>query len=669
MKVGALKNMVAQTLGQGTQSFLLVAKGKKLTDKFDEKTLAEMKFKVRKSGKLVCIVMKQKGAANVQREEEKKIELSSPSKAIISTSPVTSSPANDVDIKRILRTAEKLAKENDDGIGHHANYFLEIMDSSGKKVFFPPKDREAISLGLTLHEKGKEYRKIGRGMWGTALQLFLLSFKALNSVDKKFVCMIDNFPILCLDIVWMYYRMNDAKHLKDAYSYLQEAEKGFERAYGKNLERLQAFRNNEYCPEQVLLIRLKILQALNAYYQGDIRRAENVLLLAQVDLRKLSVSDQHIAQIVSIGFSQSQARKALRVNKNKFEESVAYLLQLQENRQREAEEEERRLAKRDRARRYGLTNDRKLLDVDLLDGLKTSEITGHISEKLIVEAIKVACNDREKTLDLVLNPSSLRRLETDMEKRRARRRQLRQVRNAGFAKAEARQALESCGWNPKLAINILKMGRITRLGYKLEEARSALKKTEYNVKSALELLLKSDEKKSDEKQVRPRVALQSEEPVVTQMDIDSNTALKSGVAKQSEVPVATQMDIDSNTADQKDIPSQQGAASTSADELGEKKSISPDIARPLEIVKEMQAAAARIESEEANNRGQELEEEHSLSDEKENEGRGSRMNMSLVKSAIENAEDPDSHLDSDLSAEANAIEELMAILAATRSTT
>jgi len=658
MKVGALKNMVAEATGKGIHSFLVVAKGKKLTDKFDDKTLMEMKFKVRKSGKLVCIVMKQKGVAKIQQDEEKKIEESGPCKAIIATNPVTSSQANDVDIQRILRTAEKLAKENDDGIGYHANYFLEIMDSSGKKVFFPQKDREAISLGLTLHEKGKEYRKMGRGMWGTALELFLLSFKALNSVEKKFICMIDNFPILCLDIVWMYYRMNDAKNLKEAYLYLQEAEKGFERAYGKKLERLQAFRNNEYCPEQVLLIRLKILQALNAYYQGDIRRAENVLLLAQVDLRKLSVSDQHVAQIVSIGFNQSQARKALRVNKNKFEESVAYLLELQDTRIREEEKENKRLAKRDRARRYGLTKDKKLLDVDLLDGLKNSEIANHITEKLIVEAIREACNDREKTLDLILNPSSLRRLEKimierekKMKERRLRRAQIRQVRDAGFSKAEASQALDSCGWNPDLAINILKMGSITRLGYKLEEARSALKKTNYNVESALALLLKSNAKES-----QPGVTAS------TQMDIDLIPTDEKDC--QSGVTASTEMDIDLSPTDEKEVSPQQAAASTATDDFEEKKSISSNIPPLLEIAKQMQAVAARIENDEANDRDY----REDTPSERDDLERGSRLNMDLVKTAIENAEDPDSHLDSDLVAEANAIEELMAVLTATRRT-
>merc|ERR1712060_423200 len=418
------------------------------------------------------------------------------------------------------------------------------------------------------------------------------------------------------------------------------AEKGFERAYGKKLERLQAFRNNEYCPEQVLLIRLKILQALNAYYQGDIRRAENVLLLAQVDLRKLSVSDQHVAQIVSIGFSQSQARKALRVNKNKFEESVAYLLELPDTRIREEEKEKKRLAKRDRARRYGLTKDRKLLDVDLLDGLKHSEIARHTTETLIVEAIREACNDREKTLDLILNPSSLRRLEKNMKERRLRRAQIRQVRDAGFSKTEASQALDSCGWNPELAINILKMGSITRLGYKLEEARSALKKTNYNVESALAMLSKS---KAEESQP--------------------------GVPCQSGVTASTPMDIDLSPTEEKEVSPQQATASTATDDFKEKKSISPEIPRLLEIAKQMQAVAARIENDEANDRGHQRDEEETHSNEGDDlEERGSRLNMDLVKTAIENAEDPDSLLDSDLVAEANAIEELMAVLTATRRT-
>jgi len=665
MTVGALKNMVARMIGQSCTSFLIVAKGKKLTEKFDEKKLSEMKFKVRKSGKLVCIVMKQKGASNIEQKEEKKVEEMSPSRAIISTVPVSSSQANKVDIKRILKTAEKLAKKNDDGIGYHSNYFLELTDSSGKKVFFPQKDREAISLGLTLHEKGKEYRKRGRDMWGTSLELFLLSYKALNSVDKKFICMIDNFPILCLDIVWMYYRMNDSKNLKEAYSYLQEAEKGFERAYGKNLERLQAFRNNEYCPEQVLLIRLKILQALNAYYQGDIRRADNILLLAQVDMRKLSVSDHHIAQIVSIGFSQSHARKALRVNKNNIEASIAYLLQIQENKKRAEEEEDRRLAKRKRARRYGLTKDRKVLDIDLLDGLKNNEVTSHIPEELIVEAIRIACNDREKTLDIILNPVSLGHIEKVVEERRVQRKKIRKVRDAGFFKQEAKQALKSCGWNPKLAIKILKMGTITKLGYSLEEARSALTKTEQDVKRALELLLTVGRKEEG-----TRVALQSELPVADEVNGDSvgSTEKKEAPIQQEALPsdlhVAAEVNLNSIDASDEKEPSTQ-TAPTAVASLGSQNNRSPQTGQHLEIAEEMIAVAARMEMAKRNNRERQSQDEDTPSEEKEIE-RGSGINMDLVMSAIENAEDPDSHLDSDLVAEANAIEELKSILAAMR---
>lgn len=657
MTVGTLKNMVAQMIGRGCNSFLIVAKGKKLTDKFDEKKMSEMKFKVRKSGKLVCIVMKQKGTSNIEQKEEKKVEEKGPSRAIISTNPVSSSQADEVDIKRILETAEKLAKKNDDGIGYRSNYFLELTDSSGKKVFFPQKDREAISLGLTLHEKGKEYRKRGGDMWATSLELFLLSYKALNSVDKKFICMIDNFPILCLDIVWMYYRMNDSKNLKEAYRYLQEAEKGFERAYGKNLERLQAFRSNEFCPEQVLLIRLKILQAINAYYQGDIRRADNILLLAQLDMRKLSVSDQHIAQIVSIGFSQSHARKALRVNKNNIEASIGYLLQIQEDRKRAEEEENRRLEKRRRARRYGLTHDRKVVDIDLLDGLKNSEVTSHIPTELIAEAIRVACNDREKTLDIILNPVSLENLGKAVEERKVQREKIRKVRDAGFSREESKRALKSCGWNPKLAVNILKMGYITKLGYSLQEARSALAKTEQDVDRALDLLVKTDRVEEDD-----HVALQSELPVAAEMNVDSlgscdkKEASSQQEALQSDLPVATEMDLGSIAAsDEKETPSEQTA----------QNNFSPE-ADTVQMAKEMLAVAARMDREERKNRGNQSQDEDTPSEEKVTEERGSAMNMDLVMSAIENAEDPDSHLDSDLVAEANAIEELKSILAATK---
>merc|ERR1719233_2595886 len=158
------------------------------------------------------------------------------------------------------------------------------------------------------------------------------------------------------------------------------------------------------------------------------------------------------------------------------------------------------------------------------------------------------------------------------------------------------------------------------------------------------------------------------------MDVDSigasdeKEANSQQAAFQSELPAAAEINLNSmGASDEKNAPSQQ-TISTPVASLGEQNNNSPDAGQHLEIAKEMIAAAARMEMEEQNNRGDQSQDEDTPSEEKETEERGSRMNMDLVMSAIENAEDPDSHLDSDLVAEANAIQELKSILAATRMT-
>ena len=64
--------------------------------------------------------------------------------------------------------------------GSRERYFLQIADQTGKPIDIPDDEREALSVALTLNEKGKACLK--RKQYGEALLILLEAEKAFRSV-------------------------------------------------------------------------------------------------------------------------------------------------------------------------------------------------------------------------------------------------------------------------------------------------------------------------------------------------------------------------------------------------------------------------------------------------------------------------------------------------------
>lgn len=60
--------------------------------------------------------------------------------------------------------------------------------------------------------------------------------------------MVDNIPLLQIDIVWCYFMLRDISCLAMAGIRLKEARKGLERCYGSNMERARVLQGG-FCPE------------------------------------------------------------------------------------------------------------------------------------------------------------------------------------------------------------------------------------------------------------------------------------------------------------------------------------------------------------------------------------------------------------------------------------
>jgi hypothetical protein len=267
---------------------------------------------------------------------------------------------------RIAAAAAALAMRTDAGEDDSEHYF-ELADQNGKAIAIPARDRVALVQGMTLHEKAKKL--LSRGETADALALFLAADAAFQKADPKFVGMIDNFPHLCLDIVWAFWRNRDLKRLYDAYEWLKKAEAGFERAHGRNLERVRILRNG-FVPEKALYVRLHLLQAIVSFHTGAIGRANTYLAQAAKEHSALSVNDDSLTMLVSMGLPLRLSRRALRVTGGAVDRAVTYAMNKKEElaKRREAERKERE--KEAEAKRYGKTALGKPIDVDTLHNLE-----------------------------------------------------------------------------------------------------------------------------------------------------------------------------------------------------------------------------------------------------------------------------------------------------------
>lgn len=147
----------------------------------------------------------------------------------------------------------------------YAPQTLEIYNQSGQKMHLLPStvffvflnvfcstdptwlgDQRALTVGMTLHDRGKALVK--KGDLKTAAQMFLRAESegfskwynirsrlvitlqpGLTAASRRVSCacvrsyssadllaMVDNYGLLCLDIAWTYFKLQDINNLKDA---------------------------------------------------------------------------------------------------------------------------------------------------------------------------------------------------------------------------------------------------------------------------------------------------------------------------------------------------------------------------------------------------------------------------------------------------------------------
>uniref|UniRef100_A0A671NK82 NEDD8 ultimate buster 1-like n=1 Tax=Sinocyclocheilus anshuiensis TaxID=1608454 RepID=A0A671NK82_9TELE len=220
--------------------------------------------------------------------------------------------------------------------------FLEVADQKGNPLQIPDSERKALILAMGFHEKGRALMK--KRNHSAALSHLLQADEQFNKCNSALLRTVDNYAVLQLDVVWCYQALQQLDCLNDARQRLERAEECFKRCYGEQQSRLQQIKGHTG-GEDVLFLRLYLLQSLLAYHDGNKNQALNKLRNVEELLGQLFLDPAKMLRLMTLGFSEQEARLGLRACRGDMEEAERLISQRKKPflTRREREKRRRRL--------------------------------------------------------------------------------------------------------------------------------------------------------------------------------------------------------------------------------------------------------------------------------------------------------------------------------------
>ncbi|XP_040978231.1 NEDD8 ultimate buster 1 isoform X3 [Aquila chrysaetos chrysaetos] len=279
--------------------------------------------------------------------------------------------------------------------------YLDIANQTGRSIEIPPQAKKALVLAMGYHEKGRALMK--KKEYEIALPYLLDADKHFCECSTELLNTVDNYAVLQLDIVWCYFRLEQLDCLDDAEKKLSTAHRCFQRCYGENHERLIDIKASRLHEE-------------------------------------LSIDPDKVHRLSLLGFSEQEARLALRACHGNVEHAANLIT----NRR----EEKAQIRREERAKRR-----QRLEDINTLKSMGYSE-----------RAAQVALHNTQGNLDqafqfILDNPELL--LEDDdhdpvaMDQFQVSQESIDQLMYMGFSRESAEQALKVFKGNIHLASQTL----------------------------------------------------------------------------------------------------------------------------------------------------------------------------------------------------------------------
>ncbi|KAL9224423.1 hypothetical protein vseg_000455 [Gypsophila vaccaria] len=358
-------------------------------------------------------------------------------------------------LSRLKAAVGALARRHADGSLPVEDFNIQLEDQSGHKVDMGSEtDQRAIMMGLMLHTKGKEF--ITAQQFKDALEVLLMGEEAFSLCDQTLIERVDNVPILQIDIVWCYFMLRDINLLSAAGERLARAKKGIERAHGKDGSRVRLLHSSR-CPELALYLRLELLEGVAAFHCGQLEKSREALTSAKAKFSKLQVSDEALSLLISMGYKQHEATRALKLNEQDIESAVTFLVEEKEKKEKKRADDLKRQKEIGEQKKYGKTPLGKGVDMEKLDVL----VSISFEKELAAEALRRHENDASKALDDLTNLETKSKIQYDIESKKRKRHQghlearISQLASMGFDKARVTAALDAHGTTTKALDELL----------------------------------------------------------------------------------------------------------------------------------------------------------------------------------------------------------------------
>ncbi|XP_050380673.1 uncharacterized protein LOC126797940 [Argentina anserina] len=347
-------------------------------------------------------------------------------------------------LARVKAAATAMSKRHVDGSLPIEDFNLVLEDQSGKKVQMGTEtDQRAIMMGLMLHTNAKQLIKAHN--YKDALEVLSMGEEAFSLCDPKVLELVDNPSILQIDMVWCYFMLRDINWLSVAGIRLEKAREGLERSYGRDSSRARLLQAGRY-PECALYLRLELLEGVVAYHSGQVDKSMKVLTSAQEKFIQLQVPDESLSLVMSMGFRERDAKRALRMSNQDVSSAVDFLVDQKAKRAQKREDDIRRRNEIMEQKKYGTTPLKKAVDIEKLNQL----VSIGFEKVLAAEALRRNENDSEKALDDLTNPETNSSIQQHLESRKNKRQ-----RQAVDASVEA---LVRMGFDRSLAVQALRGG-------------------------------------------------------------------------------------------------------------------------------------------------------------------------------------------------------------------
>ncbi|XP_070784051.1 NEDD8 ultimate buster 1-like [Enoplosus armatus] len=221
--------------------------------------------------------------------------------------------------------------------------FLEIADQRGNPLKIPHQEKKALILAMGFHEKGRSLMK--KKQFDNALCHLLQADQQFSKCGSALLSSVDNYAVLQLDIVWCYRALEALSCLDDGKSRLQRAEDCFLQCYGEQQQRLLMIKGNTG-REEVLFLRLYLLQSLLSYIEGNDTQARHQLSKVESLYSRLCLDSEKMAQLMTLGFTEREARLGLRACQGDLQEAAIHI-----SNQRQEREELKQRERQKRSRR------------------------------------------------------------------------------------------------------------------------------------------------------------------------------------------------------------------------------------------------------------------------------------------------------------------------------